>query len=360
MSSSTFPRMIIDIDLLAYNVQKISRLCHENGIELVGVTKLSVGNSQIARVIRQNGADKLGDSRLKNIAKFSQEGIAGPYQLVRIPMLSELPMAIKYVDEFLVSMPQVVYEIDKIAREVQRNVEVIYMVDVGDLREGVWFEHAVEEIYEVYKNLTFVNLKGIGTNVGCYGGVLPTKENINTLLSIKKELERLLGYELAVSGGSTVTLKMLEEGKLPKGVTQFRIGEGIFLGTDATGDRDIPYLSQDTVILEAEIVEVDQKPSVPVGKIGKDAFGRTPHFENKGMRKRIILAIGEQDVKPDGLKPIEEGFEILHASSDHLIVDTTKSEKTFRVGDVVKFRMSYGCALRAFTSPHVEKVIVNG
>jgi len=43
-----------------------------------------------------------------------------------------------------------------------------------------------------------------------------------------------------------------------------------------------------------------------------------------------------------------------------LIVDTTKSEKTFRVGDVVKFRMSYGCALRAFTSPHVEKVIVNG
>ncbi|HOJ95203.1 MAG TPA: alanine racemase, partial [Fervidobacterium nodosum] len=308
MDSSSFPRMIIDLDLIAYNVQKISRLCHENGIELVGVTKLSVGNSRIAKVIRQNGADKLGDSRLKNISKFNEEGIPGPYQLLRIPMLSELPTAIKYVDEFLVSMPEIAYQIDTIAKRVQRNVEIIYMVDVGDLREGVWFENAVEEIYKVYKNLTFVNLKGIGTNVGCYGGVLPTQENTNTLLNIKKELERLLGYELAVSGGSTVTLKMLEEGNLPKGVTQFRIGEGIFLGTDATGDRDIPYLSQDTLILEAEIVEVDQKPSVPVGKIGKDAFGRTPHFENRGTRKRIILAIGEQDVKPDGLKPIEEGL----------------------------------------------------
>ncbi|MGB4755317.1 MAG: alanine/ornithine racemase family PLP-dependent enzyme [Fervidobacterium sp.] len=359
MNHLSFPRILIDLDLIASNVQKVSQLCHENGIELVGVAKVTVGNFEIARTIRQNGADKLGDSRLKNIIKLHNEGVPGPYQLLRIPMLSELPLAIGYVDEFLVSMPETAYEIDRIAKTVQRNVEIIYMIDVGDLREGVWFEHAVEEIYEVHKNLTFVNLKGIGTNVGCYGGVLPTVENMTILTRIKNEIENLVGYELLVSGGSTVTLKMLEENKLPKGVTQFRIGEGIVLGTDATGDRDIPYLSQDTLILEAEIIEVDQKPSVPVGEIGKDAFGRTPHFEDRGIRNRIILAVGEQDVKPDGLKPLEAGLEILHASSDHLIIDATESEKTFKVGDIVRFRMSYGCALRAFTSPHVEKVIVN-
>ncbi len=353
-----FPRVIINLDSIAYNTQKISEMCHSNDIELVGVTKLALANPEIARIMRKNGVDKLGDSRLKNIIKLYENKIPGPYQLLRIPMISELPLAVKYVDEILVSMPETAYKIDKIAGELQKNVQIIYMIDVGDLREGVWYEHAISEIYKVGKQLKFARLVGIGTNVGCYGGVLPTKENMNTLLSIKNELEKLLGYILKVSGGSTVTLKMLEDGSLPKGINQFRVGEGIILGTDATGDRDIPYLKQDTIILEAEVVEVDYKPSVPVGELGKDAFGRTPHFEDKGYRKRVILAVGEQDVKPDGLIPFDKNMKVLHASSDHLIIDVTDCDREFQLGDILKFRMSYGCALRAFTSPYVEKLFV--
>lgn len=360
MSKITFPRLLIDLDKIAYNSRKIAELCHRNNIELVGVTKLVLANPKLAKVFKENGIDKIGDSRLKNIINLVQNKIPGPFQLLRIPMISELPIAVKYVDEFLVSMPDVAHEIDKIASELQKNVQLIYMIDVGDLREGVWFENAIDEIYTVAKKLSCAMLTGIGTNVGCYGGVLPTIQNMTTLVNIKMELERLLGYELKVSGGSTVTLKMLEDGTLPSEITQFRVGEGLILGTDATGDRDIPYLSQDTVILEAEVIEVDYKPSVPHGEIGKDAFGRTPYFEDRGHIKRIILAIGEQDVKPDGLKPIEPNMRVLHASSDHLIVDVTECSRNFKVGDIVKFRMSYGCALRAFTSPYVEKVFIEG
>ncbi|MFN4201363.1 alanine/ornithine racemase family PLP-dependent enzyme [Fervidobacterium riparium] len=353
-----YPRLIIDTSVLKNNVQKLSEICHSNGIELVGVTKLTLGNPQIGKIMRLNGVDKIGESRLKNIVNLYKNGVPGPYQLLRIPMPSEIPFAVGIVDEFLVSMPETAYLIDRHAQEIDRNVSLIYMIDVGDLREGVWFEKAKEEIIEVANNLRFVHLRGIGTNVGCYGGVLPTEENMSMLLRIKDELEKELGRQLIVSGGSTVTLKLLEDRKLPKGINQFRVGEGIILGTDATGDRDIPYLRQDTVILEAEVIEVDYKPSVPVGEIGKDAFGRTPHFEDRGYRKRVILAVGEQDVKPDGLKPLEDGLQILHASSDHLIVDTTESNREFKVGDIVRFRMSYGCALRAFTSPYVEKVFI--
>lgn len=358
MNKLIFPRLVINLNKIAYNSKKIAELCHKNNIELVGVTKLVLANPKIAKVFKENGIDKIGDSRLKNIISLAENKIPGPFQLLRIPMISELPVAIRYVDEFLISMPDVAYEIDRIASELQKNVQLIYMIDVGDLREGVWFENAIDEIYTVAKKLSYAKLTGIGTNVGCYGGVLPTIENMTTLVNIKRELENLLGYELKVSGGSTVTLKMLEDGTLPSGITQFRIGEGLILGTDATGDRDIPYLSQDTVILEAEVIEVDYKPSVPYGEIGKDAFGRTPHFEDRGYIKRIILAIGEQDVKPDGLKPLEPNMKVLHASSDHLIIDVTECDKDFKVGDIVKFRMSYGCALRAFTSPYVEKVFI--
>lgn len=357
--TSTYPKLIINLSHIENNAKEVVNLCHKFGIEVVGVTKLFLANPIIASLLKRSGVDKLGDSRLKNIISLYENGIPGPYQLLRIPMISELPTALKYVDEFLVSMPDTAYEIDRIAYEMQKNVELIYMIDVGDLREGVWFEKAVKEILTVAKQLRYCKINGIGTNVGCYGGVLPTVENTKILLEIKDLLERDLKYPLKVSGGSTVTLKLLEEGKLPRGVTQFRIGEGIILGTDATGDRDIPYLRQDTVILEAEVIEVDYKPSVPYGEIGKDAFGRTPQFEDKGFRKRIILAVGEQDIKPDGLKPLEEGLTVLHASSDHLIIDVTESNKEYRVGEIVKFRMSYGCALRAFTSPYVAKEFVS-
>jgi len=353
-----YPRIIINLKSIEYNAANVARMCHSKDIELVAVTKLSLGNSSIARAMKQGGIDKIGESRLKNILGLYQQGIPGPYQLLRIPMISEIPQAVRVVDEFLVSMPETAIEIDKHAQAIDRNVSLIYMIDVGDLREGVWFEKAFEEILAVTKRLKHALLRGIGTNLGCYGGVLPTPQNMNMLVEIKKALENSLGYKIIISGGSTVTLRMLEDETLPSGINQFRIGEGIILGTDATGDRDIPYLKQDTVILEAEVIEVDYKPSVPLGEVGKDAFGRTPHFEDKGYRKRIILAIGEQDVKPDGLIPLENGLQVLHASSDHLIVDTTESEKQFKVGDIVQFRMSYGCALRAFTSPYVEKIFI--
>ncbi|WP_193790846.1 alanine/ornithine racemase family PLP-dependent enzyme [Fervidobacterium thailandense] len=350
-----YPKLVIDLEAIASNTEKVAQMCHQRGIELVAVTKLVLADSTIAKTMRFSGADKLGDSRMKNIVKLREGGVPGPYQLLRIPMKSELGLVVRFVDEVLVSMPETAYELDALAGYYQRNLQVIYMVDVGDLREGVWFEKAVNEILDVARKLKNVRLVGIGTNVGCYGGVLPTVENMNILLNIKRELENQLDYELKVSGGSTVALKLLEDGTLPQGINQFRVGEGIILGTDATGDRDIPYLSQDTVVLEAEVVEVDYKPSVPYGELGKDAFGRTPVFEDRGWRRRVILAVGEQDVKPDGLKPLEKGLKVLHASSDHLIVDVTDSEREFKVGDIIRFRMSYGCALRAFTSPYVEK-----
>lgn len=355
-----YPRLLINLNAIASNTERVAQMCHQKGIELVAVTKLVLANPEIAKTMRLNGADKLGDSRLRNIITLREHGVPGPYQLLRVPMKSELGLVVHLVDEVLVSMPETVLELDALARNFQRNIQIIYMVDVGDLREGVWFEKAVDEILEVARKIKNVKLVGIGTNVGCYGGVLPTVENMNILLAVKRELENELGFKLKVSGGSTVTLKLLEDGILPDGINQFRVGEGIILGTDATGDRDIPYLSQDTVLLEAEVVEVDYKPSVPYGEIGKDAFGRTPVFEDRGWRHRVILAVGEQDVKPDGLKPLEKGAKVLHASSDHLILDVTECERKFKVGDILRFRMSYGCALRAFTSPYVEKEFIQG
>ncbi|SHH36658.1 alanine/ornithine racemase family PLP-dependent enzyme [Thermosipho atlanticus] len=352
----SYPRLIIDLEKIYQNALTLQNLCGKNNIELVGVTKLVLGDPKIAWVLKKAGIKILGDSRLSNIKRMVQNNIPGPFQLLRIPMLSEIEEVVNYVDEILVSEEETVLKVEEVAKKYDKNIQIIYMIDVGDLREGIWYEEAPEKILNLSKRLSTVTIRGIGTNLGCFGGVLPTKENMNILVKIKKYLEKKLGKKLIVSGGNTVALKLVESGELPSEINQFRIGEALLLGTDATGHREISYLSQDTVILEAEIIEIDYKPSIPVGKIGRDSMGRIPHFEDKGWRKRLILAMGEQDIDPTGLKPFDKELEILHASSDHTIVDITNSSQQYKLGDIVKFRMSYGCALRAFTSPYIEKI----
>ncbi|HIP92232.1 MAG TPA: alanine/ornithine racemase family PLP-dependent enzyme [Thermotoga sp.] len=352
-----YPRLVINKKEIEENTRKVIELGKKFGIDIVGVTKVSLGDPNIAECMRRAGIKILGESRIQNIKRLLREGIKGPFMLLRIPMISELREVIKIVDYVLVSENFVLNKLDEIARFEGKKVNVIYMVDLGDLREGVWYEKAVEEISKVSQRKK-INLIGIGTNLGCYGGVLPTVENMQKLVEIKEAVEKNIKKRIEiVSGGSTVTLKLLEEGTIPDDINQLRIGEAIILGTDATGGRKIPWLSNETVVLEAEIVEVKRKPSVPVGKRGFDAFGRKKYFKNKGWRKRAILAIGEQDIDPMGLYPIDEKIEVLHASSDHTIVDITESDE-YKPGDIMKFKLSYGALLRAMTSPHVEKIYV--
>ena len=82
-----------------------------------------------------------------------------------------------------------------------------------------------------------------------------------------------------------------------------------------------------------------------------DAFGNIPHFEDKGIRRRAIIALGRQDIRVEGLIPMDTDISIFGASSDHLILDVTDSKKELKVGDIVHFKIDYGCLLAAMTSP---------
>jgi predicted amino acid racemase len=352
-----YPILHIYPERIKFNAERIKNMCDRKNIMLTGVTKVVSANIDVVKAMLDAGIKSLGDSRIQNIIHMKKNGIDAEFILLRIPMKSELKLVVENVDIVFVSELKTVEWINEIAKEKNKVQNIVYMVDVGDLREGVWYENAVEEILEVqkYKNIC---LKGIGTNLGCFGGVLPSVENMNILLEIKNELEEILNRKLdIISGGNTAALPLLENNTLPIGINHFRLGESIICGTDATNNRNVPGNRQDTVILEAQIIELKEKPSVPVGEIGFDAFGRKPIFEDKGRRLKAILAIGEQDISPEGLIPLDDKIEVLHSSSDHTIVDLTDSDKNYKLGDTIKFRMSYGCLLKAITSKYVEKVI---
>jgi len=353
-----YPKVYAYLERIQENARFLKTLCTDAGVEIVGVTKVFCGEPTIAQTLKECGIEILGDSRILNIKKMRNSGIKGPFMLLRIPMVSELDDVVNYVDYTLISDLNVSKKLGNVSSKFNKKSKVIYMVDVGDLREGVWFEKAVSEISAAF-TIGGIEIVGIGTNLGCFGGVIPDETNMKMLVKIKEEIQRETGKTLnVISGGNTAAIHLIEKRILPKGINQYRLGESIICGKDATNHRNVPGTRQDAIIMEAEIVELKEKPSVPYGNIGYDAFGRKPEFEDKGNRLRGILAVGEQDIDPKSMYPLDENIEILHASSDHTIVDLTETEVRYQVGDKIRFRLGYSSVLRAFTSPYVEKVIL--
>ena len=144
---------------------------------------------------------------------------------------------------------------------------------------------------------------------------------------------------------------------MPKRVNELRLGEAIVLGTESAYGERIEGTYADAFTLVAEIIELKEKPSAPIGEIGRDAFGSKPIFVDNGIIKRAIVAVGRQDIKHDGLTPRDKGISILGASSDHMILDMTNAENEYKVGDIVEFDVNYGALLGAATSEYINKIV---
>jgi predicted amino acid racemase len=226
------------------------------------------------------------------------------------------------------------------------------------LREGYW-QYEIMEWIEAIIKLPNIILKGIGANYSCFGGVLPDKNNMNMLVDIYSRIEKKYGIKLEVlSPGSSSVHFYFKQGMLPEEVNNFRIGELILLGFDSQMDEYVDNMYNDAFILEAEIIEIKTKPSIPVGPIGLDAFGNKPIFEDKGMMKRAILGIGKQDVKIDVLLPLDVDAEIQGGSSDHMIVDISRCKTEYRVGGKMKFMPRYSALLALTTSEYVSEILI--
>lgn len=350
------PHLEIDLAKIRSNAARVVEKCHYKGIEVLGVTKGFNAIPRIAAAMVAGGVDGLADARMENIMDLRKSGFELPATLLRIPRLSSVEEVVKYADASLNSEMSVIAALAEASLALGKTHQVILMVDVGDLREGVLIEHALEAVRYILK-LQGVKLVGVGTNLGCFGGVLPGVGNLSLLVAIGRAVENRLGVKLdIISGGGTSSLLLVEKNEIPEGINQLRIGEGILLGTDTTHDRIIPWLSQDAFLLRAEIIELKAKPSVPVGDIGRDAFGNLPQFEDLGIRKRAILALGRQDVYIEGIRPVDEKMTILGASSDHLIVDITDAAEPLRVGDTITFSLTYFGVLSSSGSKYIAKV----
>lgn len=347
------PRLEIDVNKIKHNTLTLTKLCKEKGIDTAGVTKVFCGIPEIAQVLVDNGVTMLADSRIENLVKL--QGINAQKLLLRLPMISQAKETVRYADISLNSEIKTIAALDAAAKELERMHNIILMIDLGDLREGVWQDHIEHTIGEILK-FENINLLGIGTNLTCYGGVIPNKTNLSRLVEFGEIIEAKFDISLTIiSGGNSSSLYLLEKGEMPDRINHLRLGESIVLGRETAYGDPIQDTYQDAFTLVTEIVELKEKPSVPIGEIGMDAFGNKPVFEDKGLRKRAILAVGRQDMSVQNIIPLDPNMTILGASSDHLIVDVTDCTENYAVGDEVRFNIEYGALLQLMTSEYIYK-----
>ena len=354
------PRLEIHPERIAENVRYILEMCHAHGAQVACVSKVMCAHPALLDIFVENGADMLADSRIENLKFIADTHPQVPRLLLRLPALGRAEDVIRYSDYSLNSSLATIQRLSQTAGAIKHAHGVIIMVDLGDLREGVWPDRVVSLVCEAAR-LPHIEILGLGTNLACYGGVIPTPKNMGALIDCRDACREASGLPLDVlSGGNSANLPLLASGGMPVEINHFRIGEAIILGRNVLDRSPLPGTRQDGVRIVAEIIEVESKPSIPIGPRGQDAFGNQVEFVDRGVRQRALLNLGRQDVDIEGLTPQDDGMIILGGSSDHLVLDVSDAECSLNLGDEVGFYPSYSALLATSTSPYVEKVVING
>ena len=200
-----YPRLLLSREKIRENASRVVRRCSEIGITVAGVVKGVCAHPPVVRAFVEGGCLELADSRMANILRLRKMKTGLPLLLLRIPMPSEIPLVAEMTDCSLVSMAETVRLLEKECEFLGSTARVIVMIDLGDLREGLWLNDT-EEMTEALRASPRIKCRGVGVNFGCFGGTLPTPEKLLTLLSIGREMERRLGYSLSVFSGVTTTL----------------------------------------------------------------------------------------------------------------------------------------------------------
>lgn len=347
-----FPRIVIDLGKVEQNTTKLASICRAQGITIAGVVKACLGNIEVAKAMIKGGAGYIADSRLQNIERLRSLGV--PLMMLRQPMINEIGRVIELTNICLVSEISIIRAMSATATSIRKEYKVIVMVETGDLREGV-LPHELFEFIKEASSLPWIKVEGIGTNVACLQGVSPTPATLELLAESARNLRQSLGIEAPiVSGGNSSAWKLIEAGVVPPEINQFRFGEAILLGRETINLDSIPGTFQDAVTLEAEVIEVKEKPA---GLGIKSLMGADVHTLEP-TKKRAILALGVQDICRGELKPLNQEVKILRRSSDHLVIDVTDSESLCKVGDIMTFIPSYEAMVAAMTSPFVEKAFL--
>tara|TARA_R110002111_G_scaffold55112_8_gene94822 strand:+ start:2640 stop:3710 length:1071 start_codon:yes stop_codon:yes gene_type:complete len=346
---------------LKSNFEFLKKEFEENDVSWGIVSKILCGNRMYLQELINMGTNEIHDSRISNLAKIKELNSDVQTVYIKPPSKRNLGDVVKYADVSLNSELNTIKWISEEAVKQNRSHKIIIMVETGDLREGVMGDHLLDFYAGVF-DLPNIEVIGLGTNLNCLNGVLPSADKLIQLSLYKQIIELKFNKKIPwVSAGTSVTIPLMLRKQLPKGVNHFRIGETLYFGVDLVEEKTIEGMHDNVFELFAEIIEMQEKPLLPTGTLASNPQGEVTEIDESlyGQSSfRAILDLGLLDVDPKYLLPDDGAFEILGASSDMIIINLGENPKNYKVGDLIKFQLKYMGALAILNSSYIEKRVV--
>ncbi len=345
------PRIEVDLRKIRHNTHTMAERLKRRGIRVTAVTKAVCGHPAIARAMLDGGAAGLAEARLSNVKRLRQAGVTCPITLIRTPMLSQVDDVAQACEASYNTEIPVIAALAAAALRQNKVHDIILMVEMGDLRDGI-MPQDLGDIGQQVVDMPGVTLKGIGANFACLSGMAPTAAKMRALSVLANDVEgRCSPFIETVSGGNSANLPWAFGACATGRVNDLRIGEAILLGVDPiTGDQ-IGGMYRDAFTLVAEVIVTDAKSVHPLVGNSDHTLARIRLVPDISKITRIILAIGYQDTDAAGLS-MPPGNTLIGATSDHLVIGT--KDAAFCVGSEIRFQMSYRALMRAMAAPDIQ------
>lgn len=345
---------------LQHNYKFLSEHLEREGIAWGVVSKLLCGTVKYLEELIDLGVTEIHDSRVSNLKKVKEINSDIQTVYIKPPAEKAIKSIIKYAD---VSFNTELSTIKLLSEEAGRQGKlhkIIIMIEMGDLREGVLGEHLLEFYGQIFE-LPNITVVGLGSNLNCLHGVMPSQDKLIQLSLYKQLVEATFNRKIEwVSGGTSVVFPLLLNKQLPKGINHFRIGEMLYFGNNLFTESAVPGMKTDVFTLHAQIIELIEKPKVPTGELASNPSGEQFEINEEDYGKtsyRAILDLGLLDISTEFLTPLEKGVEVTGASSDMIVIDLGTSKQNYKVGDWVKFKLKYMGALGLLNSNYIEKIV---
>ena len=176
----TAPRLEIDLEKKLHNATTLVERLRDRRISVTAITKAMLGAPELARVLLQAGVSGLGDARIENIEAMRDAGISAPMTLIRSPMLSQSKRVVINADVSFNTENDVIKSLSVAAQEEKVTHGVVFMIELGDLREGIMPDDVRSVVEKVlrYPNIVII---GVGANLACRSGVSPDDRNMAQL-----------------------------------------------------------------------------------------------------------------------------------------------------------------------------------
>jgi len=359
--------LIIHVKKIQDNINYLSAYFDAHNISWSLITKVFSGDKEFLRHILTDEIiqkiDSIGDSRLTSLKNLKAVNPKMQTIYIKPPAKVYADDIVKYANISLNTSFTTIVALNEAAKKADTIHQIIIMVELGELREGVKRTELMN-FYESVFQLPNIDVIGIGSNLGCMYGIEPSYDKL-LQLSLYQELisvkfNKHLKY---VSGGTSITLPLIENNTIPKDINHFRVGEAIFFGMSPLKNEQFKELSMDTFDFCANIIELEEKKIVPDGIISDANIGKSAGFDEEMVHETSIKAIldfGLLDVDQDDLEFIDPELEFVGITSDMLVVDigtniTKDGKKKYSIGDKIHFKPTYMAVARLLNSKFITK-----